>query len=529
MSNTNFQTIHQMGNAISNVMKQAMGRENVQNIDMDFVTVAQRTRWIEHIVSGDVVTFETNMVSPLNYLITNIFPVQNLHGYDNSWIGGAGKNLLPITGSTMTVNGITFTVVKDSDDNIVSVTATGTASAGATFNANISCALKAGSYVLNGCPSDGASSGKWRIRLGDSSDSVIGNDTGSGYSFTLEEDTTVTVKLVVELVGSAVDLTFYPMIRLSTVTDAAFAPYSNVCPISGWDSVKITRTGKNLLDNSEYLPNKGIAADGTITDANNARLYDMIPIQNGQCVVSTIRLGTLTDNCIRVGTYDENKDFIERKLSLSVSENQTAKVVINNSSVKYIRVCIFTNTESPDYLQVESGTENTTYEPFGKTYPISLPTTAYGGMLKIEKDGSGTLTINKILIVVDGTEYFSNVTANNMFYIQSDAYEELSDTSNSTDLCNMFVIAGEELQDGMINHEAESKNIYIKSSIFSGYTGEQLATYFTTNNLQLTCDLIESETITLTAEQIKTLVGENNIWTDTDNVTVSYNVREEVI
>ena len=58
MSNTNFQTIHQMGNAISNVMKQAMGRENVQNIDMDFVTVAQRTRWIEHIVSGDVVTFE---------------------------------------------------------------------------------------------------------------------------------------------------------------------------------------------------------------------------------------------------------------------------------------------------------------------------------------------------------------------------------------------------------------------------------------------------------------------------------------
>ena len=41
MPNTNAQTIHQMGQAINSVVRQATGRDAVGNIDMDFVTVAQ--------------------------------------------------------------------------------------------------------------------------------------------------------------------------------------------------------------------------------------------------------------------------------------------------------------------------------------------------------------------------------------------------------------------------------------------------------------------------------------------------------
>lgn len=41
MPNTNFQTFHQMGQAINEVVRQATGRDAVQNIDMDHVTVAQ--------------------------------------------------------------------------------------------------------------------------------------------------------------------------------------------------------------------------------------------------------------------------------------------------------------------------------------------------------------------------------------------------------------------------------------------------------------------------------------------------------
>ena len=528
MSNTNFQTIHQMGNAISNVMKQAMGRENVQNIDMDFVTVAQRTRWIEHIVSGDVVTFETNMVSPLNYLITNIFPVQNLHGYDNSWIGGAGKNLLNNTSPSVSGNGQTFTL---NSDGTVTVTGTATGYTPYEFSRLEIYDIRTQTIILNGL--EDTTNIVWdAVRIYDSSNTLkydlnISGDSNAITinlsSYTIESGYFLHV-VVKRSSNGAVSGTIKPMIRLSSVSDAAFAPYSNVCPISGWDSVQITRTGKNLCNWKVNTTANGLS----------------INLKPGNYVLSAN--GTLTSGNWYIRATDKSGDYSFSSYDLGKPDwpksssgwtyggenNQSFIFTVPNDCV-LIEIGKL-NADGTISAMLETGETASTYEPYkGNVYPISLPTTAYGGMLKIEKDGSGTLTIDKILIVVDGTEYFSNVTANNMFYIQSDAYEELSDTSNSTDLCNMFVIAGEELQDGMINHEAESKNIYIKSSIFSGYTGEQLATYFTTNNLQLTCDLIESETITLTAEQIKTLVGENNIWTDTDNVTVSYNVREEVI
>ena len=93
MPNTNFQTFHQMGTAINGVVRQATGRDNVQNIDMDFVTVAQRKRLVEEIITGNPVRFVSNKVVPLDYLIADINPVQDLHEYDAPWAGGANKNL----------------------------------------------------------------------------------------------------------------------------------------------------------------------------------------------------------------------------------------------------------------------------------------------------------------------------------------------------------------------------------------------------------------------------------------------------
>ena len=57
MPNTNFQTFHQMGQAINEVVRQATGRDAVQNIDMDHVTVAQNSYYEEVTASGSIVSF----------------------------------------------------------------------------------------------------------------------------------------------------------------------------------------------------------------------------------------------------------------------------------------------------------------------------------------------------------------------------------------------------------------------------------------------------------------------------------------
>ena len=92
--NTNFQTIHQMGTAINEFVKQATGRDNVQNIDIDHVTVAQNHYYEDVDVSGTIASFMASAVVPLTSCIVQIEPIQSGSG------DPAPDNVRPITGWT---------------------------------------------------------------------------------------------------------------------------------------------------------------------------------------------------------------------------------------------------------------------------------------------------------------------------------------------------------------------------------------------------------------------------------------------
>lgn len=96
MGNTNFQTIHQMGTAISDIVKQATGRDNVQNVVMDHVTVAQNHRYEEVDLSGQVVSFQAGEAGlTFEKMVVHIEPVQSGSGDPSP------DNIRPITGWTM--------------------------------------------------------------------------------------------------------------------------------------------------------------------------------------------------------------------------------------------------------------------------------------------------------------------------------------------------------------------------------------------------------------------------------------------
>lgn len=482
--------------------------------------------------SGSIVSFWDGKNNAPMKVVAEINPVQDLHGYDYPWVGGAGKNKLPITGSTMTGNGITFTVVKDSDDNIVSVTATGTASAGATFNANTSCALKAGSYVINGCPSGGASSGKWRIRLGDSSDSYVGNDTGSGYSFTLNEDTTVTVKLVVELVGTAVNLTFYPMIRLSTETDATFTPYSNVCPISGFTGVDITRTGRNLANPVDARPSNIIqSTTGNMVENRSHTAYiTFIPVKPfAKYTLSATNIhqresGNTSSAYATVVEYsDADRATYLRRIVFSDSSDPSYTFTISGDA-KYIRFSVGIGATD---VQLEIGENVTEYTPYVgcDQFNVSFPSeagTVYGGTLTINQDGTGTLLVDRVSVKFSDASWSRSVNSGVVSYkyvatgkktgygtVISSAYR----TGTQTD-------SGE----GTITGRISSVNVFIVDSRFNSIE-DWLANV---GNEALVYELANPVTFNFTAQQICSLLGENNLWADSGNVTVTYSVDKEL-
>ena len=94
------------------------------------------------IIEGNPIQFSTESKQIARSTIIDLEPIQDLHGYSKPWVGGAGKNKLPLTvdgiktvntngtwnGNTFTPTGqnITYTIMTDSDNNVVGIKINGT-------------------------------------------------------------------------------------------------------------------------------------------------------------------------------------------------------------------------------------------------------------------------------------------------------------------------------------------------------------------------------------------------------------------
>ena len=228
-------------------------------------------------------------------------PIQDLNGYDSPWVGGGGKNKLPLilsdiktintsgtwTGNTYVLNGITYEVQTDTNGNITGIKATGTASANGNFRVyqtdnptNTQVDFFA-NKILNGCPTNGTTSTYFEyIQIGTSS--TLGRDLGSEYSTPADMSGYYGVTQI--YVGISVrngfecptgGLLFKPMLRLSTEADGTFAPYSNICPISGR-----TQTVVSVNSEDTTIPFNQTVYGGEVdvTSGGTSDKYDIIDL-----------------------------------------------------------------------------------------------------------------------------------------------------------------------------------------------------------------------------------------------------------
>lgn len=135
-------------------------------------------------------------------------------------INSGPKNLLTNTKGNQTSDTLTFTL--NSDDT---VTAAGTASrtVNTDYHINSSLALKAGTYVLSGCPAGGDNSSTYKIQI-----SGVGYDSGESLEFTLAADTTIDVYVRIWKGYLPSNVVFKPMICTKAEWEAskAYVPYA---------------------------------------------------------------------------------------------------------------------------------------------------------------------------------------------------------------------------------------------------------------------------------------------------------------
>lgn len=177
--------------------------------------------------SGSIVTFDA-VAAPLRQLTVAVEPVQNLNGYDNPWPAGGGKNICPPIADGW-VNGY--------------IASDGSVNPDTTNGEKTSPFIKVGeelyysfAYNLSGTPS----SDYWSaIGWYDENNTFLQrNAENTGPTYTVR-----TAKAPSGAAYARVSFRTYNMANWvqfeQSFSFTSYSPYSNICPITGWDSVNI--------------------------------------------------------------------------------------------------------------------------------------------------------------------------------------------------------------------------------------------------------------------------------------------------
>lgn len=488
--------------------------------------------------SGSIASFSDGSPAPVTALSVGIEPVQDLHGYDNPWPAGGGKNLLPLTvseikslntsgtwnGNAYTYRGITYTILFDSADNVIGINLNGTSTADWANFTLPNFSLSAGSYKLNG--STDGSSATYRIAVKPSGGSDIAQYSAE-VPFTIDSDKSFTGYMTVRTSGTTVsNVKIYPMIRLASVTDATFSPYENVCPISGHTQAVVTRTGKNLYDgiNANIYVKKLISADGTLTDNDLWVTTDYIIVKP----TATYTLSCTIINAVgglKVMQFDINKNPIGDRINISYTANRTKGTFTTAENCFFIRFSASKNQTTDigrDLIatsQLELGSTATSYEPYqGTSVTIDLNGTRYGGVVDVL---TGQMTVTKAIVDLGTLSWTKK--SDNYFYstgISTSTSKEQGNYGIANIICENYVAKSySELNNGGAGIAINANGtIYV----FDGNYNDTQTFTTAMSGVQLVYELATPLTVQLTENQIQTLLGQNAIWADTGDTEVTY-------
>lgn len=286
-------------------------------------------------------------------------------GEGEPYPAGGGPQLLDISRCTATVGkpyGLTITI----DGDIIKCSGVPSAEVTSTMQYSFAVAssaqeeLRGKGYKVTAWPIKGKVSNAWGLRTADESSLAIAAELSPGV------DTDIQLRLMV-----------------SKDTPTAYAPYENIRPISGRDSVKVERCGENLLQIApfdtdvykgvtfEYVPDGGVRIQGTASANVDSPIFPIRHLPPGKYYGLDMGTGIAASIVVQragkmlwlnaKGTFEIIKGDIVKYWYMIVNTGYTA----NKTVYPYI---------------VLGTTAPTTYAPYqGDTLALQLPETVYGG------------------------------------------------------------------------------------------------------------------------------------------------------
>ena len=463
---------------------------------------------------GDILSFQVAGEASVSSLAVSMEPQQDLNGYDSPWPAGGGKNIFPGKNLSEDKSGVSFASYADAT---ISIHGQRTVSSNVYFNVYENSTgnrlpMAAGTYTF---------SGKGTIPTGlqlafafkDSNGGDIGVTaiylSGNGTATrTIEQDFELMAYFTVH--GDArIDYDGGIQVEVGS-TATSFAPYYNVCPLTGWSGVNIYSSGNNML-NPNALPTRSqytVNADGTITvtssDSTAWSTINPVTLLAGTYTVSIEGQTGYSQFRTSEDNYGSNKTLSTTGTTFTLTKNGGIKFKFNLSGTYPTTVKV----------QIELGTVKTEYSAFnGNAISITFsspPGIVYSGTLDVV---SGVLTVDK----AKETKLWSAMTNASVNTVTESRRMSLSATA-----------AGSSARANSASNITGYKNSTADTVHYQIASGGTFATFYLPKNteestsVELVYQLATPVTYQLTAQQISLPTGANNIFNDAGQTSISF-------
>jgi len=307
----------------------------------------------------------------------------------------------------------------------------------------------------------------------------------------------------------------------------------NVRAISGWSACGLVGCQKNILDYNAWksstptssrctyvFQNNGISITATAGDGYCRPSYE-IPVRSGQQITLSWSSESNIIGTVYVFFSDTNFVYV-----LNSAQKLVTTIPDDCSKIR-IRFGVANTGNTINYanLQIEYNDTSTTYEPYnGTTHNIPFNTTVYGGVLDVL---SGVLTVTHGIETFDGSndEIWSysadSGTGRKRVYIAISGAKPNSVDLVSNMLITQGVVSGypDIWKCSFNGNSTPSLIIGVDNSITSS---SDWTTYISNHNLVVVYELATPTTIQLTPIEVKTILGQNNIFADCGDIDLKY-------
>lgn len=467
--------------------------------------------------SGDIVSFDDGTDNrKIKKLVGTIVPQQDLHGYDTPWPAGGGVNKIDLRNVDTTIGGLHVT---GDAQGILSISGTRDDTTGWKV-VKVFESLPEGNYVFS------SSDSHFTCLLG---------YTQKTSTFTVSSGDVVRVALTNTVAGETYNVTNAKVQIETGSTASEWAPYENICPISGW-------TGANIEQRVNFFDQDTIYAnfkqqDGSFFGGANtfsgvrftipARLIGKqltwsvyIKIPSGSTVVNPRVLAMIGGNQVN-GNFISSADYTRSVVSFTPTSMEDYICVSYGSGGSQ-------NIQLKD-CQLEVSSVATEYKPYvAITLPINWEDeagTIYGGTITLYENESVDVVAEFAKRTISSISGSFGATNKGYAY-----YITLTGTNHTVPYVkqgnmrsNLFSYYPSSRADAPLysyggKDGADTTLFFILPSTIT--TVADANAWFASNPTDITVYLATPQTYHFdNVGQLYTFLGTNNVWIDTGAIT----------